>query len=60
MSIFKRVIECGVHDWFCVCLQWRSDGVRTAPGPGGKRAKIVYKKSRENSDIVSFVCVCVQ
>ena len=46
-------------------IQRRSEGgsgVRAAPGGtclGGKRAKIVFKNSRENSDC-NFICVCVQ
>jgi len=35
---------------------WRSDGMRAALAKGGKRAKIVFKNSRENSDcIISYV-----
>ena len=42
--------------------QRRSEGVRqhrVAVARGGKRVKIVFKNSRENSDC-NFICVCVQ
>ena len=39
--------------------QRRSEGVRAAVARGGKRAKIVFKNSRENSDcIISYVFAC--
>jgi len=46
-------------------VRWRSEGCggcgphRAALARGGKRAKTVFKNSRENSDC-NFICVCVQ